>query len=521
MNPHSRIACLVPLNAGERRLNLITVFLCGSIIVFLSASHAVWRDEVRALSIAIGSGSLVELFRNLHNEGHPALWYLLLYAGYGVAHNTVILKAINVVIAIAAISVFLWKAPFPWTQRVLFVFGYFPLYEYSVLNRSYGLSMLLIFLVCSLYEMRFEKIGLFSLSLVLLANTNPHSLVIVAAIELSLVVEIIVTGRVSRCGLGERVKILGGVLAVAVGMLLAVAQVYPEQITLVTKMFSLHWDIVPNVLVESIVFPGNSFPRVFGIVSAVITSMILWLAYLCLVRRPFVLMILLFGTIGLGMLSSLVYQAGLRHQGFVYLLLIAAFWLYSLEEIQEQSTGIVRDRVFRFLEMARNLLLYGLLIFQVLRVGPAIAAEVSDGYSSSKDFGIYLRAYPYLQNAIIIGEPDYFMESLPYYVDNAIYIPREQRFGKTVQFTTANARSLSLGDLLGIAERLRNKFNRPVLIVIGHTLGSDGPYERTFSYQKVFTYSKKSLAQLRTHTTKIAEFHQALSNENYDVFLLG
>jgi hypothetical protein len=44
---------------------------------FVSNSHEVWRDEARALSIAIESISLAELVRTLETEGHPILWYLL------------------------------------------------------------------------------------------------------------------------------------------------------------------------------------------------------------------------------------------------------------------------------------------------------------------------------------------------------------------------------------------------------------------------------------------------------------
>ncbi len=515
---------MLPLNAGERRLNLITVFLYGFIVVFLSASHEVWRDEVRALSIAMESGSIIDLFHHLRNEGHPALWYLLLYAGYGVAHNTVILKVINVVIAIAAISLFLWEAPFSRIQRVLFVFGYFVLCEYSVLNRSYSLSMLLLFIFCSLYRSRFERMGMISVVLFLLANTNAHSMIIVTAIGLSLLAEFVWKVRSSGCDAGHARRIVIGFCIIAVGIALSAVQAYPDRTTVATGMYTFRWNTLLKVLTESILLPGNSQPFVLGVFgpeSGVFVTIILWFCYVCFLKRPFILMILFSGTVGLGMLSSLVYKAQVWHQGLLFLLIVAVFWLDASEEKDKSPAGTERESRFAFFNDPKKIILYVLLSLQAGEMIPGVGLEISRVYSSSKDFAVYLKGHPDLRNAIIIGEPDYFLESLPYYADNPIYFPREQRFGKTIQFTTANTRSFSLGDLLGVAEKLINQYNRPVLIIIGHELGPDGPFKRRFIHGRDFTYSRESLALLKTHTTNLVGFHRALCDENYDVFRVG
>ena len=59
-------------------VNIALVLLYCGVIIYLSANHEVWRDEVRALSLVTESNSIVNLLENLHNEGHPCLWYLLL-----------------------------------------------------------------------------------------------------------------------------------------------------------------------------------------------------------------------------------------------------------------------------------------------------------------------------------------------------------------------------------------------------------------------------------------------------------
>src|SRR3989344_8166534 len=120
----------------KNKFALILTLVYGVFIITLSSFHEVWRDEVRALNYATEARSLLDLFHNLkiNNEGHPALWYILLYIGYNIFHTTVILKVINSVISIAAIYIFLAFSPFTKIQKILFVFGFFPIYEYSVIN---------------------------------------------------------------------------------------------------------------------------------------------------------------------------------------------------------------------------------------------------------------------------------------------------------------------------------------------------------------------------------------------------
>src|ERR1700739_2024372 len=48
------------------------------------ARHVMWRDEVRALTIALNGDDLIAMLRGLHGEGHPALWYLLLRGAHAV-----------------------------------------------------------------------------------------------------------------------------------------------------------------------------------------------------------------------------------------------------------------------------------------------------------------------------------------------------------------------------------------------------------------------------------------------------
>jgi hypothetical protein len=54
--------------------------------------------------------------------------------------------------------------------------------------------------------------------------------------------------------------------------------------------------------------------------------------------------------------------------------------------------------------------------------------------SSSKALGAFLNGAPSFRDAILVPEPDYYIESLPYYAHNPIYLARERRFGNTARW---------------------------------------------------------------------------------------
>ena len=71
------------------------------------------------------------------------LWYALLWPFARVFHSVATLQVLEWFIATGTVALVLFKAPFTLARRVALVFGYFFLYEYGALTRSYGLGVLL------------------------------------------------------------------------------------------------------------------------------------------------------------------------------------------------------------------------------------------------------------------------------------------------------------------------------------------------------------------------------------------
>ena len=107
-------------------------------------AHTLWFDELQAWNIARASGSLGDLWTNLRYEGHPLLWYLPLFALTKATGNPHAMQVVQFAVATGTAALVLFRAPFTVTLRVVVVAGYFVAFEYGVLSRSYGLSVLLL-----------------------------------------------------------------------------------------------------------------------------------------------------------------------------------------------------------------------------------------------------------------------------------------------------------------------------------------------------------------------------------------
>jgi len=124
----------------------IIIFLALSIL--LITHHEFWRDEVHAWDIAKDSQSLSQFVHYMRqSEGTPYLWnFILFLVSHFISSNIEVMKVIHLTFSTAAAFLFLKFAPFNKLARVLFVFGYFSFFEYSIISRNYAMGIMLIFI---------------------------------------------------------------------------------------------------------------------------------------------------------------------------------------------------------------------------------------------------------------------------------------------------------------------------------------------------------------------------------------
>src|ERR1700751_1544778 len=109
--------------------------------------HEPFVDEAQAWQLA-RTLSLHDLFvKYIRYEGAPGLWHFLLWI-LSRAHVTYSgLHWICGITAVAATSLFIFKAPFPRYLKLTLPFTYFLLFHYAVVARCYVLVPLLLYAI--------------------------------------------------------------------------------------------------------------------------------------------------------------------------------------------------------------------------------------------------------------------------------------------------------------------------------------------------------------------------------------
>lgn len=110
------------------------------------AHHVLWRDELNALGIVWASPTIPSLFWHIHHEGHPWLWYVILWIPSRFTQSVLVLKVVQGIVSTAIILFVALRSPFRRWEKALLLAGYFFVFEYTVLSRMYGV-MLLAFVV--------------------------------------------------------------------------------------------------------------------------------------------------------------------------------------------------------------------------------------------------------------------------------------------------------------------------------------------------------------------------------------
>jgi len=147
---------------------LIAVFaFITLIILFLRTPF--W-DETHAFDIACLKIS--EILYLTRVEGHTFLWYLLLKPFTFLKLYPYPMLILNWIFCTVAITV-LWKrAPFSFFVKALITFSTPFLLYFAPVARCYSIGVMFLFLICSVYPLRFKRPYLFSFLIFLCANTS-------------------------------------------------------------------------------------------------------------------------------------------------------------------------------------------------------------------------------------------------------------------------------------------------------------------------------------------------------------
>ncbi|MDQ3144143.1 MAG: hypothetical protein M3Q57_04610 [Pseudomonadota bacterium] len=494
-----------PPSPRDLRIRLFLFLIWMVLVAWFMSGHVFWRDEVRGFSLALSGSNVVEMLRNVHGEGHPALWYLILRGAHNITPYREVLPVMGALFGFLAMGVFVFRSPFRTIIVGLVLFSLYGAFEYVVVARNYGLSAFVMFVIAALYH-RIKGTLWFGLLLLILCNTSVLSCILAAAFLLFRVIE----------AMGERPTMtrrswsvmFGNMVLAAIGAWICFRTVYPTfNDAAVSSNFGT---FTADKLIDALLDWKKGFWNL-GLPHPLLALVFCF----SLIRRPAAFCAAIAGFIALKMFFYLVYLSYYRHEILFVVFLLALHWM-----VAKGAGGHDSERpATKYVQFAGQWAFVSLLFSQsLLLLRPIYEQIVGVPYSRSADVAELLKR-PELSGAIIMADPDTMLEPLPYYVENPLWMLRQERFGKVVQLTRNARRELSLDDILADAARLHRASGRPILYLSHLRLRSLSKGRQMVLFSHATIVTPENVRRFRASTRRVASFDRAATGESYDVFV--
>lgn len=444
--------------------------------------HEMWRDEVQAWMIASDSTTLANLFHNLRYDGHPSLWYLLLYAVGRFTQRPEAMQALHWLLSAGAVFILLRYSPFSRLQKVLIAFSYFPLFEYTVISRNYGIGMLMIFAFCALFAGRRRTLLPISIVLLLLANASAYGMMTAMALCATLPVAWLVD---RRSGHGWSMPVWNLALSAAIVIAgLAASLLVMKPAPDAGQYTVWHFSPEPYRVVQTLAAVGSSFvlvPTVLtswssfgdslrvGLVHAAVGGVLLVCLFLTFARRPVALAAYSFGSLIYQALIYTKHTGSLRHHGHFMLLFIACLWLSALFP-EAPIRWRAAERMSSACSRAAIVLIPLTLALQCVIGLAACAVDIARPFSMGKAVAGHIRAH-FPANMPILGDRDTPASVVAAYLNRPVYYPANGGFRTFVVFNSDRKLKLDDRELMDAVNRLLLENPEGILVVLDYPPG--------------------------------------------------
>jgi hypothetical protein len=360
--------------------------------------HELWLDEAHHWLLARDSDSVSELIENTKIEGHPLLWSFILYGISRFTTDPFWMQFVHILISSSAVFLFLKKAPFDWLFKLLFIFGYFMLFEYNLISRNYGLGILFLFLACTFFQNREQKFSLLCLWLAL--ATNSHLLFSVPAFALFLT---LLMEQTQNRQLFKK-QYWGGYLIFGLGLLLVYIQIHatnsgwlldpinklPFQERIVGGVAAFFKGLITIPDFRTMHFwNSNLIVNLSRPIAGILALGIYLLPLLLFFKNRKTLFFVYTALIGAQIFFFVTQRTATRFHGVTYIIIIMALWIehYYVSEDYKYKAFLNPQK----LALLRKPIIYSILIIQFCSGIYAYAMDYVYPFSSAKTTVDYLK----------------------------------------------------------------------------------------------------------------------------------
>ncbi len=450
---------------------LLIILACFiSIASFTMYFHEMWRDEYQAWQISFFSESIRDLFANIHFEGHPAGWFLILYFLSGISSDPVIMQIVHLVISAAGVFLILKYSPFSLYEKILLVAGYFFIYEYTVISRNYSISIILIVILCiQLGRLKINS-WITGIALFLLCNTNLYGGILAAVFTFFLMLRVFDRQTDKNHAMG----FLFPVSMAVIGLILLYIQIRPASLVHANDYYKWKGGISFDRFVETgdkffnVLFAlpeikidhsfGQNIFSGFSALKFLAAGIVLSVAGWNFRRNRKILAMFIAGILTLFVVLYLNEHTSLRHEGFIFIFFICTIWMFRSASTSTQCTRSFK-RMFMFI-----------LIAQAVGGLTAVAKDILYPFSNLKDAAQFIVRNNFGKYDIS-GMADYIVSPISAFTRKQIFVPET---GKEIYFITWDDSRIendkNLYSLIRRADSLETNSKEQCLIVFTQAL---------------------------------------------------
>ncbi len=409
-------------------------------------THEPWRDEAQAW-LLVRDTNLHQLMGILPTEGHPPLWYFLLFPLVKSGLPYVWQNYLCAAIMIAAVYVLLFKTKFPPFLKLVIPFSYFFLYEYAIFARNYSLVFFCSIAIVSLYPHRFSKPWLYALALAALFNSHILAFGFAFALLLCYFLDAYHQKRLNT-------NVISAILAVVVTGVYLIPFFSSEKI-----LYSFSNEIRNNganmlkAIQEGLSIDGNPM--------LAIVLLIIAITGLAQNSRP-----MFIATSGIAWLLYVLgfkYTGSVRHAGIIFIVLLTA---YGIQQHYQPQYLLKRSGIFRY----SRWVLVAIVLLQLKPMAESYMWDINEPYSDSKAAATFIKENQ-LEQKIIIGQQAWAVSSILPYLPHVkqVYYPECERYGTYYVYDTCFLRKrwqFSPDYVMNITyNNFRDKLNDLVIVV--------------------------------------------------------
>ena len=466
---------------GPMRLAILLLFVAAGL--FVTWHHELWRDEMQHWAIGLASESPADIFHRLEYENSPPLWHFILFGITRVTQNPFAMQVVHVLIAAITASIVLCWAPFTRLQKILFVFGYYSMFEFCVISRHYVLGPLFLFAFLACFPWQGKRAYIGAAALFLVAQTSLFGLIIALASTVAWLARHFWPPDGAERTPGRHLLVPMSIIGV--GGLWSFMQIRPPPETAMHAAWDFlnpWWALRATTLFWRAFVPLPAFRMDFWNSNVLDTFDVLYRSYdlpsliaqgalsitivvgsvLMLRRRPDALVLFLVMA-GLCMAFFTFKKLGyIRHHAHLYLAWVGALWLLWAQ----RPAATNGDR--RGNGPLRRLSPWVTVLFAVHVVTAAYACitDTLHPFSQAEQTANWIRSEK-MQDDVVIAPA-----VIAPHLEREVFLTEEERFG-TYRVWREPYIFFDTQTVIGHAERLNSDHRTPVLLVIHRPLESE------------------------------------------------